>query len=136
MFFDTGGLIQYTSTKEKMPYIYIWAFLISFLKEVMNARTPSAQPLWAPLGALVGHGLWAMVGPYGPPCSCAAPWALAVRSGLLWAGPLWVPWALVGPPGPLGQALVGQALVGHLGPCGPGAYGLPEPLWARPLWAP
>ena len=53
--------------------------------------------------------LWALVGPCWPP-------------GRLWAEPLWAPWALVG-----------RALVGPLGACGPGPCGRPGPLWA--LWA-
>ena len=61
--------------------------------------------------------------------------------GLLWAGPLWAPWAL------MVQALVGWALVGTrwalvgralvgppgpLGPYGPGSCGPPGPSWAGP----
>ena len=30
---------------------------------------------------------------------------------------------------------MGLALMGSLGPCGPGPYGLPGPLWAGPLRA-
>ena len=55
--------------------------------------------------------------------------------------------ALIGPLGPygpgsydpralMGWALTRRALMGTLGPYGPGPYGPPWPLWAGPLWAP
>ena len=80
-----------------------------------NAGTPACMGPWA----LVSR---ALVGPLGPcgPGPCGPPWDLVGPPGPLWAGPLWAPWALVGralgPP----WALVGWALVGPLGPHGPG----------------
>ena len=49
-------------------------------------------------------------------------------------GPLWGPWATVGPPGLLWLGPCGPPL----GLCGPVPCGLPGPLWAPfgRLWAP
>ena len=50
------------------------------LTEFTNTQTPSAQPLWAPLGPCGPP--WALVGTPGPFVGPAGP---------LWAGPLWAP---------------------------------------------
>ena len=52
--------------------------------------------------------------PRSPAPSWAGPWSPCGPSGPLWAGPLW-------------------ALVGPLGPYGPGLCGPPGPLWAPVL---
>ena len=48
-------------------YIYLWAFSFLLSREFTNTLTPSAQPLWAPLGP------------------CGPPWALVALPGPLWA---------------------------------------------------
>ena len=65
---------------------------------------------------------------------CWAPWAFWASWALLGC-PYWLMGlALVGPLGRCGPpwALMGRVLVAPLGPRGLGPYGLPGPLWPRP----
>ena len=73
------------------------------------------------LAQWVRHRGWALVGYPGPLWAGPlwAPWPL-------WAGLLWAPWALVG----RAWALVGWAIVGAMGPCGPCPCGPPGPCLA------
>ena len=101
-------------------------------------------PCWlGPCGPLWVGPLWAPHGPISPWALCGPPWALV---GWARMGPHGHLWAYLGPcglgpcktPGPLWAppVLVGRALVGPLGSCGPGLCGPPGPLWAGPFWAP
>ena len=75
-------------------------------------------PPWALVGqALVGSLVPCGLGPCGPP-------------GPLWAGPLWLPWALLGW---ASWALTNWASVAPLGPYVPGPYGSSGPLMGRGL---
>ena len=110
----------------------------------MNNWTPSAQPLWAPLGPRGPHGpLMASLGPCGPPWVLVGQalvgralaglpgrlWAPLASFGPLWAGPFWAPWAVWAP-----LDLAGWALVGPDAPVGPPGLLWAGPLWAGPLW--
>ena len=80
------GSLRCPQTPYSLKYIYIYVYMYIYI------YTAIRRALCARTGALVGQSL-------------VAPWALVGRAlggppGPLWAGPLWAPLGLVGPPGP------------------------------------